>query len=491
VAYLLIAKLPSTDELTPAVSTATTTSARAWTGAKYGHPLVWVLLAGAIVRVVLWFAWSNWSPLLNADAVDYHGLATRLVTTGEYSAASGKRISLRPPLYPALVAATYGVAGIGNDAAVRAEQAVVSLLLVMIVYRLGVLVYDGRVALVAAAITCFYPAFLAYANLLLSETWFAFFAVGFTCLALEAVHRQSLMLLAAAGVAIALAALTRSIMLLFVPFLGVYLLWVWPGSWSRKVLAAIVPMVVFAIVISPWAIRNTRLQETLTLIDVMGGRNAMMGNYEYTPTERSWATISDVVGDKAWHRVLLEDAKTSSPDTQGKLDKLALSHAIRFVLANPILTLKRDVVKFFNFWQLERTFLAAARSNYFGRLSLPAIALVAAVTCGASAAVLIAAIFGITCVPPANLRDHLFLVGSILFPCVIHSLIFAHERYRLPVMPLLTLYASAALVDWRKVWAGRGTPTFRVAVVLCVVLLAGWLRELVMVDLKLAERFLG
>ena len=43
---------------------------------------------GVIVRIGLWFAWSGWSPLLNADAEDYQGLATRLATTGAYSSAS-------------------------------------------------------------------------------------------------------------------------------------------------------------------------------------------------------------------------------------------------------------------------------------------------------------------------------------------------------------------------------------------------------------------
>jgi 4-amino-4-deoxy-L-arabinose transferase-like glycosyltransferase len=455
------------------------------------HPLVWIVLVGALLRIGVWFAWSGWSPILNFDAEDYQGLASRLVTTGAYSSASGELISLRPPLYPAIVAATYRLAGIKNDDAVRAQQAIVGLLTTLFVYRIGVLVYSRRVALWAAAITCFYPALLAYANILLSETWFICFALAFAWLVLESLHRQRLTLLAAAGLALGLAALTRSIMMLFVPPLALYLMWAWPGSRGRKLAAAALPAIVFALVIAPWAIRNTRLQQTLTFIDVMGGRNAMMGNYEYTPTERSWATISDVVGDHAWHSVLSREGAGPSVGTQGQLDKRALAHAIHYVLANPGITLKRDAVKFFNFWQLERTFLAAAREHYFGDLSTASLALLAMLTCGASAVLLLAAIFGICCVPPVKLRDHLFLLGSILFPCAIHSLIFAHERYRLPVMPLLSLYAAAALVDWREIWANRHTTGFRVAVGLCLLLFAGWFRELVMVDFNFAERFFG
>lgn len=450
-----------------------------------------ILALGVVVRVCLFVAWGSWSPLLNSDAEDYHGLANRLVTTGAYSNERGQRISLRPPLYPAINAIIYRVAGVGNDNAVRAVQAVVSLLIAVLVYWIGTIVYSKQVALWAAGITCFYPAFLAYSNVVLSEIWFTFFAIGSIALTLAAVRRESILVLAIAGAAVGLAALTRSIMLLFVPLLGLYLLWVWPGSISRRLLAATVPAVVFAAVIFPWALRNTRLQQTLTFIDVMGGRNAMMGNYEHTPTERSWATISDSVGDKAWHVVLLQELDGKPFDTQGQLDKLALAHGIRYVLNHPFTTLKRDIVKFFNFWQLERTFSAAASQGYFGTISKGTKLVVAAIFCGSCIAVLFAAMFGICVTPPRDVKQHVLLLMAILFPCAIHSLIFAHERYRLPMMPLMILYAAAAIVGWRVVWERRGTLSFRVASGLCLLLTAGWLRELVMVDLQLLEGKVG
>lgn len=453
--------------------------------ARKGHPLLWIMFFGAVVRIALWFVWCDWSPLLNADATDYHGLGSRLATTGTYSNEHGQLISLRPPLYPAINALIYRVAGIGNDDAVRVVQAVVSLLIALLVYWLGVTVYSPRIAVWAAGITCFYPAFLAYGNVVLSEIWFTLFGIAFVALTLRGVKLESVGMLVAAGTALGLAALTRSILLLFVPFLGLYLLWAWPGSVGRRLAVALVPAVVFASVIFPWAMRNTRLQNTFTLIDVMGGRNAMMGNYEYTPTERSWATISDVGGDRAWHAVLAQERDGEPIGTQGQLDKQALSHAIRYVLSHPLTTVKRDAVKFFNFWQLERTFSAAASQGYFGSLSTATKIAIAAVFCGSCVAVLYAALFGICMAPPRDVRQHVFLLAMILFPCVIHSLIFAHERYRLPVMPLLILYAAAAIVDWREVWARRGTTGFRIAVGLCMLLTAGWIRELVMVDLNL------
>jgi 4-amino-4-deoxy-L-arabinose transferase-like glycosyltransferase len=315
--------------------------------------------------------------------------------------------------------------------------------------------------------------------------------VAFTWLVLEAVHRQNLVILSLAGVVLALATLTRSIMLLFAPFLVLFLLWSWKGTSARRVCAALLPLAVFAAIIAPWAVRNTRVQRTLTIVDVMGGRNAMMGNYEYTPMERSWATISDVTGDRAWHQVLARANDDHVRKSQGEIDKLALRYAIRFVSSHPWLTVKRDVVKFFNFWQLERTFLAAAAIGHFGDSSKAALALLTLVTCGSYAVVIFAALFGLCCTRPIDLRDHLFLIASILFPCVIHTLIFAHERYRLPVMPFLILYAAAAVVQWNDIWDRRRTVGFAVAAALCLMLATSWLREAVMADFNSLEKLLG
>src|SRR5687767_5669594 len=39
--------------------------------------LLWILISGVIVRVVLWYLWVGWSPLMNNDAHDYQQLATQ------------------------------------------------------------------------------------------------------------------------------------------------------------------------------------------------------------------------------------------------------------------------------------------------------------------------------------------------------------------------------------------------------------------------------
>src|SRR3954468_22454599 len=81
--------------------------------------LALILLAGVAVRALLWLPFRGES-LHIWDEQDYHTLAVNLLRYGEFTLMPGETpTSIRPPLYPALVAGVYAVAGEGNIAAVR------------------------------------------------------------------------------------------------------------------------------------------------------------------------------------------------------------------------------------------------------------------------------------------------------------------------------------------------------------------------------------
>ncbi|MBD3673128.1 MAG: glycosyltransferase family 39 protein [Planctomycetaceae bacterium] len=441
-----------------------------------------LLFAGAVLRILIWNSTAG-MPVQIVDAQDYNRLAVGLVETGKYLTPSGELSSQRPPLYPWLVAQIYRLHGVENFQAVRAWQGLLSLCTVLLVYRLGVLIYSPSVGLWAAAFATFYPSLLGFNCLLLSETLFTFLLTAGTCLILEAKYRNRLWLLALAGVVMGLAALTRSVQLMTLPFLGVYLGFVWNGKLGRKLIAACLPILFFGLTIAPWSYRNTQVQEVFTLIDVMGGRNAMMGNYEHTPLDRSWATISDVTGDKAWHVVLQEKNPEVQGMTQGQLDKAAMKYGIEFVLKHPVLSAQRTIVRFFNFWQLERTLVAGTQKGLWGELTKLQLLIMAAVIMGAYATVMYAAFLGMWLSPPEQKSDLILLGISILVPCLIHSAIFAHSRYHLPLMPLMYLFAAAAVTHLRVIYRQLGTMRFWLAISCCLILTLGWLREIVFVDL--------
>jgi len=441
------------------------------------------LLLGAVVRLGLWF-WFRDDQLHTADEGDYNTLALQLLKQGEYSFVPGSPTSIRPPLYPAFVAGIFAIAGAGNVAAVRFVQAAVSLLTVLLTYRLAGLIAPRRTAAWAAGMLCFYPSLLAYNNLILTEVLFTFLLTLSCLLTVLGLQRRSTGLFAATGVILGLAALTRSVVWLAPPFLAAFLLFVSCDRWAKRLAAAAALLSAFALTIAPWAVRNTKVQGTFVAIDVMGGRNFMMGNYRYTPLYRSWDAIS-IDGERSW----IQEIRATYPDdmrtSQGKIDKLAMAQGLKFVRDNPGLTFKRSIVKFLDFWGLERELSAGAGRGFYGQIPKSAFLSLTVVIAGAYASAIFLALFGLVFSPPADRSVHWLLVCVIAYVCGMHAIVFGHSRYHLPLIPLVLIYAAGAVTHFRVIWAQRRSLRFGLTLCLCAVLLAGWTWNFVAVDWQL------
>ncbi len=458
------------------------------TSAILPRPLVLILVLGGICRLLLW-VWFEGSPLQVWDERDYDLLAKNIVTYGEFSFTPGTPISLRPPLYPAFVAGIYTIFGLESFQAVRLIQGILGLITTWIVYRLGARVHSTRLGICAAGLYCFYPSLLGQANLLLTETLFTLL-LCLSCDLLVALYQtKKLRYAAAAGVVVGLAALTRSILWLSPPCIILYLLVTWPERLRRRCLAAALLVATFALTLAPWAIRNTRLQETFVAVDTMGGRNFMMGNYEHTPLYRSWDAIS-IKGDKSWDHEVNANFPAELPRTQGYVDKVAFRQGIKFVKEHPWLTLERDVIKFFDFWGLEREILSGLGNGWWGNVSSLAILSLGTIILGAYVAILFLGIFGVILRPLPDRRIHWLLLSVIVYICGIHTLVFGHSRYHLPLMPLVMLFAASAILHAREIWQRRGSWSFLSAAAVCFVFVGSWIWSLAAGDLdKLSAIF--
>jgi 4-amino-4-deoxy-L-arabinose transferase-like glycosyltransferase len=445
-----------------------------------------LLAVGALLRVVLLiFSWNQ--PLAIWDERDYNALALGISQRFEFAFEPGQLTSLRPPLYPALVAGIYTVFGAENFQAVRAVQCLLSLANAVLLYFLGKAVMSPRVGLWAAGLYCFYPSFLAFNNLLLTEVLFTFLLCAACYALIRAIQSQSLLLMLTAGSLFGLAALTRSVLWLLPVVLLVYLLWAWRESIGRKLLAMAAFTLAFGLMLAPWSIRNSLLQETFVTVDVMGGRNFMMGNYRHTPLYRAWDAIR-LEGEQSWHHEVSTAYPPSERDTQGKIDKLALKRGLAFIRENPGLTLQRDLIKWVNFWGLEREIVAGVASGDYGHVPKLAILIVTAVIFASYTVTLLAGIYGMMMAPPADRRFHVLFLLVMLFICGMHVIVFGHSRYHLPLMPLIFLYTASSLVHASTIWQRRRSLPFLAATAIGCLFAAGWAWEIFVVDL---DRFLS
>jgi 4-amino-4-deoxy-L-arabinose transferase-like glycosyltransferase len=458
-------------------------------GRRGRRVLLLILLAGAIVRLGLW-AWFRDVPIQIWDEKDYNALATMLAEHGEFAFHPGAPTSIRPPLYPAVVAGIYRVAGVENIQAVRLFQAALSLLNVVVLCRLGAEAASPRTGLWLAALYAFYPTLLGFNNLLLTEVLFTFWLTT-ACYGVVRYYRGGRIgWLALAGLLLGLGALTRSVLWLSPPLLACYVLLTGEGTFRRRLLAGGVLLAAFAATIAPWSLRNTRLQRTFVTIDTMSGRNLMMGNYAHTPLYRSWDAIA-LEGEKSWLHQLNQAHPLPGGLTQGQLDKLAFKEGLRFMAENPGLTAQRDLVKFFDFWGLERELVAGAAAGYFGDVPRWVTPVLAVVIFGSYAAAMFLAVFGAILAPLRDRRLHWFFLLVIVFICGAHVVVFGHSRYHLPLIPLVLLYAAQAVVSRSEIRQRRRSAPFALAACCCLILVVGWGWGLVAGDWERFQNLFG
>ena len=394
------------------------------------------------------------------DERHYDKLATSLVDGRGFSSPSGPT-SLRPPLYPAFVAGVWTVTRSRSLQAVRVAQIGLALATTLLVFATARELFGDQAGLYAAALVTFYPGLALFDYLILSEALFATLVAAAAWAYVRMFSRSSVAASVAAGVLTSLAALTRSVVYPVPIVMAAIAMTSARASLPKRVVLAVCLLVAAGATLTPWAIRNTRLQGVPVLVDTMGGMNMRMGNYEFTPLDRMWDAVS-VGGSRSWIIGLPEAPPGGGDWNEGQKDRWGRQQAIRFVLAHPGLTAWRDLVKFGDFWGLERDFVAGVEQGLFNPPRGVAILLGSAITL-AYPLVLGLTIFGLGRLNRGNWPDAWVPLVMTLFVCALHTLVFGHPRYRVPLTPLMAVYAGAAIDAraWRAasgVWASRAIP---------------------------------
>jgi len=443
-------------------------------------PAALLYLLGAALVVRLGLVWATTG--VGVEIVDeqhYATLAYNLISGLGFAWEPGRLTSLRPPLFPAFVSLVWALTVPESVTAVRLAQIPVSLLTVWLVYLIGAQVYSRRIGLVAAGIVAFYPTLLFSGLLVLSETLFTLLLLltVFCCLMLF--RQPSWWLALLAGASLGITALTRSIMWPSIALLAVGVLAGLVPERRLRWRMAVLLVAGYGLTVGPWSYRNTQLQGTFTVVDTMGGQNLMLGNYAYTPEDRMWDAIS-LSGDERWDHAAPKRAPDGRRWTEGGLEKWARQQAFDYMLANPGTTLRRMVLKFADFWGIEREFVAGVGQGLY-RPPMPVFLLTAAAIAGVYALVMIASALGVCLARPASRRDEILLVGIVLFMAGVHAVVFGHSRYHLPAVPILALFAAAA-IDGR-VWKKPAAWTARLSAATMVVLIGLiWVRDVFIRD---------
>jgi 4-amino-4-deoxy-L-arabinose transferase-like glycosyltransferase len=439
--------------------------------------LIVVFLLGLGLRLIALWTTADLEPRI-ADEKQFVELAQSIVRGDGFAWDPNRPTSLRPPLFPGLVALTWAVTGEGNFQAVRAVQIILSFMTAVLLYDLGRRVFGASVGGLAASIAWLYPSLIFLNFTLLTETLFTLLVVAFILLSVMLVERPKNGTALACGLVLGLGALTRSVLWPMPIILCPVVAWLLPERFPRRLALAALVFAGYAAVVLPWAVRNTRLQGVVTIVDTMGGMNLRMGNYEHTPEDRMWDAVS-LTGDKNWVYALTQEHH-AEPITEGQKDKWAQQKAIAYMRANPATTARRGLIKFADFWGLERELIAGVQQGLYAPPRwFVAVAAVLILLSYAAVALLGGAGLWLSRPP---WRVHVLLLLPILVITGVHTLVFGHSRYHIPLVPILALYAAAL---WQSdpgiAWRRRPLPAAG-ATLTVVVLAAVWLRQLIVVD---------
>lgn len=402
--------------------------------------VVMLTLLGLALRVA--FVLLEPPVRLIGDEHTWTGWALELLTPEVRFDPAASRMLFYPPLYPYFLAGVLGLTA--SWTAVKLVQAAIGALLVPAVARVGGTLFGERAGIAAAAIVAFYPDLVWFSAHFWSETlflvllWWAFERL----LAADAGGGRESAL--AAGLLFGLAILTRETALYFAPLAAVWLYW--PARRARLAGAFLVSA---CLVVVPWTFRNSVAYGAFVPVSTAGGLNLWQGNARLTREE-----------------VYVEYAKVPGRVAKYQHARRMGLQAIRDRQPGWLFEKLRDEMP--TFWEADSLALAQIDRLAYGPVAEGPRRAIGVLVVAPYLLLLAPFVLGLAGAP--RRRGATLLVAFLVYYTLLHVATHGFARYRLPIMPIVFVFAALALADPRGLVARLRPRQWLVAGVLALVL---------------------
>lgn len=315
---------------------------------KKKMPVLFLILAAAfLLRVIAGgMLFSGYLPFLGGcyekgfwecGYVEYAEIAINLTEgKGFYRVdeIEGERRSIRPPLYPLLLAALYKIFNKSSIPPIFI-QSIIGALTVLFAYLIAREIFNEKVGILAAVLAAIYPYYVFHDTSLQENTLFTLLTAVTIFFLIKTSKSLYLSNSFFAGIFLSLAVMTRVTLLMLLPFA---ILWFIMVIRERKTMMVLAMLLGFIIIAAPWLVRNTVIHGK-PLFVVHSGVALWVGQNPYTltgypyehldrMTEKAWAAISNKERDELWKLSELER------------DNRFRQKAIQFMKENPLIVLK-------------------------------------------------------------------------------------------------------------------------------------------------------
>jgi hypothetical protein len=363
----------------------------------------------------------------------------------------------------------------GDDLrAIIVTQTALSLVLIVLIYALARTLVPPELKAaptLAAALAGISMPFAVYPQLFLSETLYITLVSG-GILALVAVRpgnarslsetppsnqagrtlppRRGLII---AGALFGLATLTRSQTLLFLPVIAGWLAYTGRHALRHALLQTLLFLSIAALVIAPWTVYNSRIYGGLILVDTSGAFNLLLGAWSAHDGTRRDAPTRDFVLAMFPNRRVTAPADTCLPHPGVQPDQAARQAAmvregLCLILDRPLAFVHKSLVEFIDLFRINYTGAERLTDGFStGRLPVWYVALLFLLDDTLYVLALLPGVIGWAVVRRLSpTPGAVALIGLwLIFNIALAPLLFAINRFRMPLLPFLFILAAVTI----------------------------------------------
>ncbi|HKW13979.1 MAG TPA: glycosyltransferase family 39 protein [Candidatus Krumholzibacteria bacterium] len=404
-----------------------------------------ILIVAALSRFGFSVGVVGLHAMTKGDEADYHAIATHLADGRGFVAAEETPTARRPPAYPVFLSLLYRAGG-PNPAAGRVAQIILGVIAVWLTACIARAWFGESAGVWAGWLAALNPFLIFLSGYLLTENLYLVFVLGAIVVAAtpQALASASWQRTVACGALLGLAALTRPSGLPMLEWTLAATLLFGSAPWKKRIVRVVIAAAVFGVVMSPWLLRNARVVGA-PVLTTHGGITFYQGNNEKVATTPQWhggaAPLEALPGyDRLAGMRELER------------DRAAWQLGREYLRTHPGQVPSLVMWKLVRCWRLKSDMgLSGIRSGWwFNNQSLLG-KIAASLDVGMLYAIVAMPLFlmGLW-LTRRRWRELLFAYGAILVHTAVAVVFFGSLRTRIPVEPMICVFAAAAIISLRR-----------------------------------------